>query len=61
MDKKLTSITPEGFLDIMRAISEDGDIEEPHINADAVMCGILEDLGYGEGVELFRKMDKYYA
>ena len=36
-------------------------IEEAHIQADELMCQILTDLGYGEGIELFKRMEKYYV
>lgn len=29
--------------------------------ADELMCQILTDLGYGEGIDLFKKMEKYYV
>ena len=36
-------------------------IEKAHIQADELMCQILTDLGYGEGIDLFKKMEKYYV
>lgn len=36
-------------------------IEEAHIQADELMCQILTDLGYQEGIELFKKIEKYYV
>jgi adenylate cyclase class IV len=36
-------------------------IEEAHIKADELMCEILTDLGYGEGIEIFKNMEKYYV
>lgn len=36
-------------------------IEMAHIQADRLMCEVLTDLGYGEGIELFKKMEKYYV
>ena len=35
--------------------------EEAHILADELMCKILSELGYGEGVDIFLKMPKWYA
>lgn len=35
--------------------------EEAHIMADELMCDILFELGYGEGVDIFKKMPKWYA
>lgn len=36
-------------------------IEKAHVQADELMCQILIDLGYGEGIDLFKKMEKYYV
>lgn len=36
-------------------------IETAHIKADELMCEILIELGYEEGVDLFKKMEKYYV
>lgn len=36
-------------------------IEKAHFQADELMCQILTDLGYGEGIDLFKKMEKYYV
>lgn len=59
-------MTPEEFRDKMRAIfAEDKDsypdLEASHANADGLMCELLRQLGYGEGVEIFEKADKWYA
>lgn len=37
------------------------DTEQVHIEMDNVMCEVLKDLGYGEGVEIFRNELKWYA
>ena len=58
-------ITAEEFAKQMKAIAEgldkSYDEEVAHISADALMMETLEDLGYGEGVEIFRNMPKWYA
>lgn len=36
-------------------------IEKAHVQADELMCQILTDLGYEEGIDLFKKMEKYYV
>lgn len=35
-------------------------IEEAHQKADELMCTVLSDLSCSRGVEIFRKMAKYY-
>ena len=37
------------------------DLERAHGNADDLLCEVLEACGYGEAVEIFRNMDKWYA
>lgn len=54
-------LLPNEFARLMKAISEDGDTEIAHSLADKLLCEALQSLGYGEGVEIFRKMHKWYA
>ncbi len=54
-------MTPEEFEVKMAQIFDEGDTEEAHENADALMCEVLKSLGYGEGVEIFEEMPKWYA
>lgn len=62
-------ITPEEFYGRMRSIeyamehSEDPfyDKECAHMDADSLMAEVLTQLGYGEGVEVFKHMPKWYA
>ena len=62
-------MTPKEFADEMRRITDEeqhkGDLywdtEQVHIEMDNVMCEVLEDLGYGEGIEIFRNESKWYA
>lgn len=37
------------------------DKEIRHFNMDMLMVRTLRDLGYGEGVDIFVKTDKWYA
>ena len=37
------------------------DKEIRHFNMDMLMAKALRDLGYGEGVDIFVKTDKWYA
>ena len=32
-----------------------------HIDMDELMCDLLESLGYGEGVEIFKNFPKFYS
>lgn len=41
--------------------AEDDDVEMSHIYADAVICELLEKLGYQEIVDLYREIGKWYA
>ena len=56
-------LTPEEFAEKMRILSEldDRDPEAAHSDGDDLLCDTLKKLGYAEGVELFEKMDKWYA
>lgn len=56
-------MSPDEFRDRMIEIARraEYDAEEPHEEADDLMCEILTDLGYGEGVKVFEEMDKWYA
>ncbi len=57
-------MTPEQFRDRMKEIfaaGARGDREGQHMDADDLMCELLESLGYKEGVEIFRQADKWYA
>jgi hypothetical protein len=58
-------VTPEQFAAAMKALDEslsgdDGDEAACHVSADSMMLEILEKSGYGEGVEIFRNMPKWY-
>jgi len=54
-------ISPEVFKQRMEVINENFDIEEAHGDADKLMCDLLDSLGYDGGVEIFRRMEKWYA
>ena len=59
-------ITPEEFARRMREIERTRkDIHiseevEQHLEADDLLCDVLRSLGYGEGVEIFEEMGKWY-
>ena len=37
------------------------DEEEFHKLADGIMCEVLNQLGYGEGIEVFHRNPKWYS
>jgi hypothetical protein len=53
-------MSPEEFSKFMRLIFDYGCCEEEnHIAADIMMCDVLEDLGYGEGIKIYKKALEY--
>lgn len=53
--------TPEQFAAAMSQAAKDRDTESAHATADDIMCELLRELGYEEGVEIFEQMEKWYA
>ncbi len=53
----------KGFADAMREIAKqaEDDEERSHAIADGLMCDLLRELGYGEGIDIFESMPKWYA
>ena len=54
-------ITPDEFRVRMKEIAVQHTIEEGHYEADKLMCSLLETLGYGAGVVIFRNMSRWYS
>lgn len=59
-------MTPEEFKEKILAIKEEFydrecDEEAWHRRADDVICELLRDLGYGEGINVFDATPKWYA
>jgi hypothetical protein len=60
-------VSPKEFKRRMREIwkPERGwrgvDTETAHMRADDLMCELLESLGYGDGVTVFKSEPKWYA
>lgn len=55
-------MSPEKFKEVMNdAIKEGFDPELTHAIMDGLMCKLLRELGYGEGVDIFEKSEKWYA
>lgn len=55
------NMTPEEFKQKMEQAFDSNDIEMNHINADELMCELLESLGFEEGVKVFTQNAKWYA
>ena len=53
--------TPEWFKAVMINTANMKDTEASHAHADEVMCAVLKELGYSAGIEIFRKMAKWYS
>jgi hypothetical protein len=60
---KLKTYSTQKFKEAMQKIfPEHGfDPESAHLQADALMCEVLEELGYEEGVKIFEHAAKWYA
>jgi hypothetical protein len=58
-------VTPDEFRDRMQELVDltgpGGDIDGVHKLADCLLCEVLTELGYGDGVEIFENMVKWYA
>lgn len=55
-------MTPKEFEDKMKLIRDDSkDEEDCHFAMDALMCGLLCDLGYKKGIKIFEETDKWYS
>lgn len=56
-------ITPAEFERRMAEISEwnKNDPEKSHIDADDLMCEVLDHLGYSAGVAIFKNMRLWYS
>lgn len=45
----------------LRGLQESGDTESAHAEADEILCEVLTALGYGDLVEEYRKVPKWFA
>lgn len=56
-------MTPEEFKTKMEQLADEyfEDEETMHARMDDVMCDLLTDLGYGEGIDIFTLTPKYYG
>ena len=51
----------EDFAKKMQELSDMNDTEGAHCEMDDLLCDMLRELGYGEGVDIFEARDKWYA
>ena len=52
----------KGFANKMRRIERDNNYPElAHYLADKLMCELLRELGYDEGVDIFERIQKWYS
>ena len=57
MDEKIRKL----YLARLKTIAEETDIEDAHIEADQILCDILDMLGYHDIVEAYNSIEKWYA
>lgn len=51
----------EDYINRMRDLANNRDVEGTHIEADKILCKVLKVLGQSELVEEFEKLEKWYA
>lgn len=54
-------LTPEEALAQLEALAENDDYESAHIEADGILCALLQFCGHSEIVEAYNKVGKWYA
>jgi hypothetical protein len=56
-------LTPEQFRDAMKEIGEKhaGDWEVIHSEADNLICALLREMGYEEGLNIYDSWTRWYA
>lgn len=60
MRKKKADIIKEA-VEKMKECVNNGDTEVAHLDADDILCDVLTQLGYKELVDLYEKVNKWYA
>jgi len=57
------AISPRAFANIMERLHDSlaHDTETQHYVMDQIICEVLIDLGYEEGVRIFKDTKKWYA
>ena len=61
LDKRMKKPDFKKQYEQMEALQNNWDIEETHGKADDILCEVLRKLGYNRLVELYEKIDKWYA
>ena len=41
--------------------NNESNLGDAHLDADMLMCNVLESLGYGEGIKVFKAAEKWYS
>jgi hypothetical protein len=54
-------MSAEEFKTRMEEIRKEDETEDGHIEADNLMCNLLNELGYGDGIDVFTDMPKWYV
>jgi hypothetical protein len=54
-------MTREEAIERLNGLAESRDNEKAHSQADDLLCDLLRTLGYGDVVEAYSKIDKWYA
>ena len=57
MDEKIRKL----YLARLKTIAEETDIEDGHIEADQILCDILDMLGFDDIVEAYNSIEKWYS
>ena len=59
--RELNSDLLDAYKRKMMDALDDGDEEIGHIECDGVLCDLLNELGFGEIVEIYERQEKWYA
>lgn len=54
-------IDRDKYLKEMQACVENDYLEDSHIDADGILCRLLEELGYSDIVSLWYEVGKWYS
>ena len=53
--------TIEEIIERLKELQEDDDRESAHMQADWIICNLLDDLGYTAVTKEYEKISKWYA
>ena len=51
----------QSIIDQQSSFHSFDDVEEHHFDADDLLCELLTELGYGDVVEVYNKIEKWYG